>query len=147
MRRKERGFSIIEIILVLGVVGILSSFVVPKTREYLALAKDTKAINILQSVRVASESYYLETGEYPYSAGDSLATALPKISKYIRDNNLKATGDKVIIDVGGSKSSKESKDIRYGGKVEMYIDNNEILLKPIENTQNFSIRGEEWSKL
>ncbi len=146
MRKKEAGFSIIEIILVLGVVGILSSFIVPKTREYLALAKDTKVINTLQSIRVATESYYLETGEYPYSSGDNLATALPKLSKYIRDN-LKATGDKVILEIGGSKSSKESKDIRYGGKVELYIDNNEILLKPIENTQNFSIRGEEWSKL
>lgn len=56
--KKNQGFSVIEIILVLGVIGILSSFIVPKVRNYLAVAKDAKAVNTVQSLRMASESFF-----------------------------------------------------------------------------------------
>lgn len=146
MKKKEEGFSIIEIILVLGVIGILSSFIVPKTREYLAVAKDSKAINILQNIRMASESYYLENGDNIIENQETIVDIMPKLSKYIRED-IELTNDQLLIEIGGSKENKTS-DIVYGGKVEMYIDSNkEIMLRPYGDTKDYSIKGQEWSKL
>lgn len=147
--KKERGFSIIEIVLVLGVIGILSSFIVPKTRDYLAMAKDSKVINTLNSIRMASESYYLENGEYAFDGENkTLADALPNLSKYMRDN-LKIESDKILLEIGGSKTVKETEEsVVYGGKVEVYIDSNkEIVLKATPGVGSFNMRGEEWSKM
>ncbi|WP_297597841.1 type II secretion system protein [uncultured Cetobacterium sp.] len=147
--RKEKGFSVIEIVLVLGVIGILSSFIVPKTRDYLAMAKDSKVINTLNSLRMASESYYLEKGEYAFEGENkTLVDALPNLSKYMRDS-LKVESDKILLEIGGSKKMEESEEsVVYGGKVEVYIDNNkEIVLKPFGEVGNFNMRGEEWSKM
>lgn len=144
---KNKGFSIIEIVLVLGVIGILTSFIVPKTRTYLAMAKDSKVTNTLNSLRMASESYYLENGEYVFLKDETLSAALPKLSKYMRDN-IKVEDESIKLEIGGSKTSEESEEVIYGGKVEVYIDSNkEIMLRPLSEIGEFNIRGEKWSNM
>lgn len=144
-KRKNRGFSVIEIVLVLGVIGILSSFIAPKVRDYLAIAKDSKAINTLQSLRMANETYYLENGNYPVSK--DMGDVLADLSKYVGDK-FELVENELLIDIGGSKENIDTKDIKYGGKVKVVLnDNKEFILEPHGDTFNFNIRGDEWSKL
>lgn len=146
-KKKNRGFSVIEIVLVLGVIGILSSFIAPKVRDYLALAKDSKAINTLQSLRMANETYYLENGNYPSSKDNSMSDILEELSKYVGDK-FELVENEFLIDIGGSKESAETKEIKYGGKVKVDLNSNkEFILTPYGDTSDFSIRGDEWSKL
>lgn len=150
--RKERGFSIIEVVLVLGVIGILSTLIVPKTRRYLAMAKDTKAINLLNNVRIASENYYLENGVYVIdgeigeSGSEITNTEMEKLKNYMK-NSFK-TSENVEVEIGGSKEEKNSEDIKYGGKLKMYMDKNkEIHFKLSEGIEPYSIRGEKWEEI
>lgn len=146
-KKKNKGFSVIEIVLVLGVIGILSSFIAPKVRDYLAMAKDSKAINILQSLRMANETYYLENGNYPTSKDGDMSAILEKISKYM-GSKLEIDKTEFLIDVGGSKESVESKVIKYGGKVKIELDEDKAFkLTPDMDTYPISIRGEKWSEL
>ena len=146
-KKKNKGFSVIEIVLVLGVIGILSSFIAPKVRDYLALAKDSKAINTLQSLRMANETYYLENGNYPSSKDNNMSEILVQLSKYVGDK-FELVENELLIDIGGSKESAETKEIKYGGKVKVDLnDSKEFILTPHGDTSNFNIRGDEWSKL
>lgn len=146
-KEKNKGFSVIEIVLVLGVIGILSSFIAPKVRDYLALAKDSKAINTLQSLRMANETYYLENGNYPSSKDNNMSEILVELSKYVGDK-FELVENELLIDIGGSKESGETKEIKYGGKVKVDLNSNkEFILTPYGDTFNFNIRGDEWSKL
>lgn len=146
MRKKTKGFSVIEIVLVLGVIGILSSFIAPKVRDYLAMAKDSKVVNALQSLRMANETYYLENGNYPLVEKDNIEITLKSLEKYIGDK-FKLTDGKLLLDIGGSKDSIESKDIKYGGKIQVDTNNNDFILIPGEGVLKFNLRGDEWSKL
>ena len=61
--RKNKGFSLIEVLVVLGIIGILSSFITPRVMNYMAEAKDVKVKSTLEALRTASELYYLEEGK------------------------------------------------------------------------------------
>ena len=47
-------------VIVVALVGVLSTLVVPKVREQLAKGKDAKAVATLTALRTASELYYVE---------------------------------------------------------------------------------------
>ncbi|MDX8336742.1 type II secretion system protein [Candidatus Cetobacterium colombiensis] len=141
--KKNKGFSVIEIVLVLGVIGILSSFIVPKVRDYLAMAKDSKAINTLQSLRMANETYFLENGNYPKSDNDDLVAILESLNKYIGNDHLISNGQ---LDIGGSKNDQQ--DIKYGGKINVELDDIKgFKFVPIDGDYKYNTRGDEWSNL
>ncbi|MGL5051992.1 MAG: type II secretion system protein [Cetobacterium sp.] len=148
MKNKKRAFSVIEIVLVLGVIGILSSFIAPKVRDYLAMAKDSKAINTLQSLRMASETYYLENGNYPWGENNKIEEeVLTKLEKYT-GKKIGISESEPFLEIGGSKNSEKDSEIKYGGKVEVKINSERgFLLEPTESTLKFNIRGEEWSSI
>lgn len=148
MKNKKKAFSVIEIVLVLGVIGILSSFIAPKVRDYLAMAKDSKAINTLQNLRMASETYYLENGNYPWGIDDKIEDELLiKLEKYT-GKKIGISESEPFLEIGGSKKAEKDSDVIYGGKIEVIIDSNRgFILNPIESTLKFNIRGEEWSSI
>lgn len=145
---KNKGFSVIEIVLVLGVIGILATFIVPKTRAYLAMAKDNKMITTLNGIRMASESYFLDNGKEFFLSGDEepaiTQAELDELQRYLNDS-LTLTGEKLLLEIGGSKTGEE---IKYGGSVEVYIDNNnEIKIRAEEGVGESTIKGETWDEI
>lgn len=120
--KKNSGFSLIEMLVALGIVGILSSFITPKVMVYMAKGKDTKAVATLESLRTAAQLYYLDEGESFVSEEDNYGEItvgqLEKLEKYLSTNSKDLVkSDKVVIEIGGSKDSSDSQKIVYGGEM------------------------------
>lgn len=75
-RNRQRGFSFIEIMIVVVIIGILAGVVTLSTRHYLDRAKRNRANTDLATFRSALESYYGEEGQYP-STDQGLAVLVP----------------------------------------------------------------------
>ena len=60
---KNRGFSLIEIVVAVAIMGILSGIVGLQLRSYIAKSKDTKAVATLNTLRVAAQLYQVENEE------------------------------------------------------------------------------------
>jgi prepilin-type N-terminal cleavage/methylation domain-containing protein len=69
MRRARRGFSFIELLVVLIVMGILASLAVLKYIDLKHRAKSAQVIGDLQAVRLAAYNVWYETGTWPADAG------------------------------------------------------------------------------
>lgn len=83
--KKQRGMTLLEIIIVLGIIGVIAAGVVILAQR----AFDTKAMSDLannaNSVRVAVKDAYGPSGEYP--AEDAADTAaLKNVSDVLKDN-------------------------------------------------------------
>lgn len=65
MRRKLRGFTLIEIMIVVVILGILASIVVPKFMSAPDQAKVTKAKQDIRAVQSALDMYRLDNHNYP----------------------------------------------------------------------------------
>jgi general secretion pathway protein G len=65
--RSDEGYTLLELLVVLGIIAALSAIVAPRVIGYLGQAKSDAARAQLANVQSALELYYLDTGTYPTS--------------------------------------------------------------------------------
>jgi prepilin-type N-terminal cleavage/methylation domain-containing protein len=68
IRKSNKGFTLIEMIGVLAIIGILASVVAPKVIEAIRDAKVTSSLANLNTVKSASINYYARYNAYPPDA-------------------------------------------------------------------------------
>ncbi len=72
-----RGFTLLELITILAIVGILSSIAIPNYYSYIDKARNTKAIADLRLLEREILTYYAVNETYPESLADIERDALP----------------------------------------------------------------------
>lgn len=96
-RRNGRGFTLIEILIVVVIIGILAAMVVPKYVDVSADAQESAVKKDLQTIRAQIELYKFDTGSPPATLA-ALATDgyLKSVPDHPGDGNwvyTAATGD------------------------------------------------------
>ena len=64
MKNKFKGFTLVELLLVVTILGILAAIAMPKLFPQTEKARVAEAIAILQSIRQGEEAYFLERNVY-----------------------------------------------------------------------------------
>lgn len=63
--RNERGFTLIELMVVVIIIGVLAAVIMPTVIKQADKAKVKRAISELKSIKTTIDSYYVENGSYP----------------------------------------------------------------------------------
>ncbi|ENT0436413.1 pilin, partial [Neisseria gonorrhoeae] len=85
MNTLQKGFTLIELMIVIAIVGILAAVALPAYQDYTARAQVSEAILLAEGQKSAVTEYYLNHGEWPEdntSAG--VASASKIIGKYVQ---------------------------------------------------------------
>lgn len=115
--KKNRGFSLVEICIAVGLMGIMLSIGGLKLRNHVAIAKNVKAASMLKSLRTAGEIYYSEYGEPPFisvdgESGDPVVDGIKRLETYLDAKTFEAIKEGKIP-IGGSKN--KDGEVGYGG--------------------------------
>ena len=63
--RSNRGFTLLELLVVVAIIGLLSTLAVSSLQTARARARDAKRLADLEAIRIALGLYYDEYGQYP----------------------------------------------------------------------------------
>lgn len=63
--KRTKGFTLIELMIVVAIIGILSAIAIPAYTDYVTRAKIPEATSNLADLRVKMEQYYLDNRTYP----------------------------------------------------------------------------------
>jgi type IV pilus assembly protein PilA len=61
---KQAGFSLVELMVVVGIIGILAAIAVPKLQQFTAKAKQSEAKVELKSIDTMQQAHYAENSTY-----------------------------------------------------------------------------------
>ncbi|HGH0166516.1 TPA: pilin [Neisseria meningitidis] len=90
MNTLQKGFTLIELMIVIAIVGILAAVALPAYQDYTARAQVSEAILLAEGQKSAVTEYYLNHGEWPKnntSAG--VATSSEIKGKYVEKVEVK----------------------------------------------------------
>jgi general secretion pathway protein G len=64
-RTARRGFTLIELVVILSILAILSGVLVPRVGSHLRSSRDARRLADIQAIREAVEQYHLDRGAFP----------------------------------------------------------------------------------
>lgn len=74
MKTRNRGITLIELVIVMTIVGLLAAVAVPSYRQYLLRTHRSEAMSALLQLAAAQEKFYLQNNTY---AGNALLDDAP----------------------------------------------------------------------
>ncbi|HGO7770052.1 TPA: pilin, partial [Neisseria meningitidis] len=86
MNTLQKGFTLIELMIVIAIVGILAAVALPAYQDYTARAQVSEAILLAEGQKSAVTEYYLNHGEWPANNSSAgVATSSEIKGKYVKE--------------------------------------------------------------
>ncbi|WP_425805720.1 type II secretion system protein [Desulfitobacterium sp. Sab5] len=105
LKKNKKGFTLVELVVVIAIIGILATILVPRFIGYTDDAREKATISEAKNIRTIADTYYAKNGSWPtvtksgstYKVGDN-ATAFDGVIKdfvsgVALDNNVSLTSD------------------------------------------------------
>lgn len=158
-KKKNKAFSLVEIIIAMAIIAILSTIALPQIRTQIANARNTKAITTLNTFRIATQMYQIDSDKELIASTNSYSLettkeALGKLAPYMDKNAKKIIDSGGLINIGGSRTKTDNGlgTISYGGQVRITFINPEnknsdgysIWLEPVSPTKDYNLKGNKW---
>ncbi|ENS6088076.1 pilin [Neisseria gonorrhoeae] len=111
MNTLQKGFTLIELMIVIAIVGILAAVALPAYQDYTARAQVSEAILLAEGQKSAVTEYYLNNGEWPKNNDEAGVASSGEIKgKYVE--SVTVTNGVVTAEMKSDGVNKEIKGKR-----------------------------------
>ena len=119
MKKIQQGFTLIELMIVVAIIGILAAIAIPAYQDYTIRSQVTEGLSLASAVKTSVAEVYADEGAWPALLADAGITDSP-VGKYVTDV---AVDDGTIV-------------ITYGDQANDNIDGSTLSLKPYLSDNN-----------
>ena len=104
MKIKQQGFTLIELMIVVAIIGILASIAIPSYQDYTIRAQISEGLVLSAGAKLALAEHYMMSGDWPNNnVKAGLANQNDITGKYVKSVRVK---DNVIIIMYGNDANK-----------------------------------------
>jgi type IV pilus assembly protein PilA len=102
LKTVQKGFTLIELMIVVAIIGILAAIAIPAYQDYTIRAQVTEGMNLASAVKAEVAEYYAQNGTWPTDltgGAGTLGHAALEIpsGKYVSSVNIPATNGTIVI--------------------------------------------------
>jgi type IV pilus assembly protein PilA len=102
LKQVQKGFTLIELMIVIAIIGILAAIAIPAYQNYTIRAQVTEGLTLADGWKTAIAEYYANTGNWPSQS--NLTGTNNSVGKY--ENSITVSSGSIIITYGGVANAK-----------------------------------------
>lgn len=111
MKKMQKGFTLIELMIVVAIIAILAAIAIPAYQDYLIRTQVSEGAVLTDGAKTAMAEYYSNTGNFPAAGGTANATVgLAKASsisgKYVTQVDVGVTQGQIQAKFGNEANTK-----------------------------------------
>lgn len=106
MKNMQKGFTLIELMIVVAIIAILAAIAIPAYQDYLVRSQVSEGSVLADGSKTAMAEFYSNTGHFPQTnASAGLATAASIKGQYVSAVNVGTTQGKITVSYAGPKAN------------------------------------------
>ena len=111
MKTLQKGFTLIELMIVVAIIGILAAVAIPAYQDYIARAQVSEAVSLLGSAKTPMAEFFASQGAWPTAASDVMGNTTGKYTSSISIGNSSTTAPGAVTLIGTMKVSNVNVNI------------------------------------
>jgi type IV pilus assembly protein PilA len=125
MKKVQKGFTLIELMIVVAIIGILAAIAIPAYQDYTIRSQVSEGLNLAGAVKAAVAERYAQTGVWPVTLTelgivDAGGAETPPTGKYVGSVDMAGAGTLIVTYAGPAT----------GGQANAAVDGGVLLMQP-----------------
>jgi type IV pilus assembly protein PilA len=84
--KKQQGFTLIELMIVVAIIGILAAIAIPAYKDYTIRAQVSEGLILASGAKAAVSEFYMDSGVFPVTNAEAgISAAAEIIGRYATD--------------------------------------------------------------
>jgi type IV pilus assembly protein PilA len=105
MKNVQKGFTLIELMIVVAIIAILAAIAIPQYQNYIIRTQVSEGMNLADGAKTAVSEFYNNKGHFPgTNASAGLSPSASITGKYV--SSLDVSTQKIVVLFGGEANSK-----------------------------------------